>query len=149
MSREEVIKKITQELLEKLGVISEVEVKNDNSEMPQVNIETSEAGILIGFHGETLRALELILTFLVSKKLEQFTRVSVDVGGYKKQKEEKLIGLARSIKEQVINEGKEVPVPNLTPQERRIIHIYFQNDSDVITESQGEGEQRLLVVKPK
>lgn len=146
---EELIKKTTQELLEKLEVTAEVEVINKEGETPSVNIITSEAGILIGFHGETLRALELVLTFLISKKLGEFTRVSVDVGGYKKQKEEKLLELARGIKEQVISEGKEITIPNLTPQERRIVHIYFQNDKDILTQSQGEGGERLLVVKPK
>lgn len=149
MLKQEIIKKTAEELLEKLEVEADVEIKTPEDETPQVNITTQEAGILIGFHGETLRAFELVLTFLISKKVGEFTRVSVDVGGYKKQKEEKLLEFARNIKDQVINAGKEVPMPNLTPQERRIVHLYFQNDSQVTTESQGEGDARLLVIKPK
>lgn len=146
---EKLLKETAEDLLDKLDIEATVEAVVKEGENPQIHIETTEAGILIGFHGETLRSFELVLSFLVSQKVGEFTRVGVDVGGYKKQKEEKLLEFAKTIKEQVLSEGKEIPIPNLTAQERRIVHLYFQDDKDVTTESQGENELRLLIVKPR
>lgn len=142
------IKKITEELLAKLNITGDVVIVDKDS-TPSIEITTEEAGLLIGFHGETLRPLELILMFLISKELGEFTRITLDIGGYRKQREEKLFELATKIKEQVKSEGQPQTIPNLSPGERRIIHLFFQDDKEVMTESQGEGEERQLVIKPR
>lgn len=142
------VEAVVKELLEKLGVSGEVEVSFEN-ETFTINIETEDSGVLIGYHGETLRALNLILTFLVSSKLGNFTRVTLDVSGYRRAREEKLLAMAEKVKERVREEMHEVAIPNLSASERRIIHLLFQNDGEVTTESRGIGEGRELVIKPK
>lgn len=148
MTRDQIIKEVAQELLKKLNVLGSVAVSEED-EVPSITIETEEAGILIGFHGETLEPLGLILTLLVSHELGEFTRINLDVSGYKKQREEKLLTRAREIKEQVKIEGSPKGIPNLTASERRLIHLFFQDDKEIATESQGEGEARQLVIKPR
>lgn len=148
MSNQEKISAVTQELLEKLGVEGRVSVVEEDG-APAITIDTEEPGLLIGFHGETLKSLELILTFLVSQKLGDFTRVTLDIEGYRKQREERLLSLASKIKEQVSSQGQAQTIPNLTATERRIIHLFFQKDKEVTTESEGEGEARQLIIKPR
>lgn len=147
MADVKIIKKTAEELLKKLGVRGEIKVSS--SQPPAITIETEEAGILIGFHGESLRSLELILTLLVSSRLGTFTRIILDVGDYQKQHEEKLIVLAQKIKEQVVMQGKPQFFLNLSSRDRRFIHLFFQEDKEVTTESQGEGEGRQLIIKPR
>lgn len=147
MTDQKIIKKTAEELFKKLGVKGKVEVSS--SEPPEVTIETEEAGILIGFHGESLRSLELILTLLVSARLGAFTRIIFDVGDYRKQHEEKLVVLAQKLKEQVLAQGKPQFFLNLEARDRRFVHLFFQEDKEVTTESQGEGEERQLIIKPR
>lgn len=148
MDKLKTIKKITEDLLNKLAVTSEVEVV-DEDETPTINIRTEEGGILIGYHGETLNAFSLVLSLIASRELGEFARINVDVGGYRRQRQEKLVELAKNIKEQVLRDGQEIPLPNLTSSERRIVHLFFQDDKEVITESQGEGDERQLIIKPR
>ncbi len=148
MAEQKIIKKTAEELLKKLGVKGKVEVSS--SEPPEVTIETDEeVGILIGFHGESLRSLELILTLLVSSRVGAFTRIILDVGDYRKQHEEKLVVLAQKLKEQVVAQGKPQFFLNLEARDRRFVHLFFQEDKEVTTESQGEGEERQLIIKPR
>lgn len=148
MTRQQIVKKVTQELFKKLNVQATPRVREENGNL-QVLVETEEAGLLIGFHGETLKPLELILTLLISNKLGEFTRINLDIAGYKKQREEKLLVLAQEIKEQVKAQSSPQILPNLTASERRLIHLFFQDDKEVTTESQGEGEARQLIIKPR
>lgn len=150
MSKQQKISKVTQELLKKLNINGSVAVDEETPEgIPSVAVETEEAGILIGFHGETLNAFKLILTFLISQELGEFTRITLDVAGYRKQREEKLLARAQEIKEQVKSQKAPVTLPNLTASERRLIHLFFQDDKEIATESQGEGEARQLIIKPR
>lgn len=148
MEKVATIKKITKDFLDKLGIVGEISVE-EGEDAVSVAIETQDAGILIGYHGETLNALTLILSLLVSRELGEFTRVSIDVEDYRKQREEKLIELAKNIKEQVLRDQQQLPITNLTSGERRIIHLFFQDDQEVTTESQGEGDERQLILKPR
>lgn len=145
---EQKIKKLAEELLLQLDIKGPVSVENKD-DIDNVVIETDEAGILIGHHGETLDSLKLILTFLVSRELNEFTRINLDVSGYRKEREEKLKQMASDIKERVKSSGEAITIPNLTANDRRVIHVFLQEDTEVTTESQGEGEDRMLVIKPR
>lgn len=114
-----------------------------------VVVSTEDSGIVIGHHGDTLEALQIILSQAVSKKVGEFKRVSVEVGDYKKNREEYLRSLAQQTKERVLEEKKEVFLPELKSWERRIVHVFLQDDPDVVSESIGEGKDRTLVIKPK
>lgn len=115
----------------------------------EINLETKDSGMVIGYHGEILEALQLIFSLAISKKIGRFVRASIEVGDYKKNRTDWLETLAIQTKEKVLGEKKEVPLPNLRSWERRIVHLYFQDDPDVISESVGEGRDRTLVVKPR
>ncbi len=118
-----------------------------SADIIEVVLDTKDSGMVIGYHGEVLESLQLILSLCVSKKIGHFVRVSVEVGDYKKNRTDWLENLAMQTKEKVLLDKKEVPLPSLRSWERRIVHMYFQDDEEVISESVGIGKERTLVIR--
>ncbi len=144
----EIVKTATEDLLARLEIAASVSVKFIE-EVYQVKVETEESGLLIGFHGDTLSSFQLILGLIVYKKLGQWTRVVVEVGDYRAKREAQLLEMAQSYAAQVVTTGQPMVLPYLPPIERRIIHLALQENKDVVTESEGEGDQRRVVIKLK
>lgn len=144
------IKKTAEKLLSLLGVKANVDVVEDKeNEAWRVGIETEDAGVLIGHHGETIGALQLLLGQLVYKKKDVWERILVNVGDWRERREETIRGLARSAAQRAKDSGEPQSLFDLTAAERRIVHLELAEDEDVRTESEGEGRERHLVVKPK
>jgi len=138
--------------IEKLLSLLEIEGTFEvvvESESINILIETKDTGMVIGYHGEMLDSLQLIFSLMVSKKAGKFLRTSVDVDGYKKNRSDYLEKLAISTKEKALSENKEQILFSLKPWERRIVHLLLQDDSEVDSESRGEGKERVLVIKTK
>lgn len=145
---EQEAKKIIDSILKTLGVETEYELTSDTDGIDIV-FNTEEKGILIGYHGEVLEALQLIFSLAISKSLGRFVRVSLEIGDYKKARTEYLTNLIEEMREKVLADQKEYPVYNLKPWERRIIHVILQEDKELVSESVGEGRERTLVIKPR
>ena len=75
---------------------------SEDEETIAVTLETEDTGIVIGYHGETLEALQLVLSLLLAKQRGEFKRVSLEVGDYKKNRSEWLERLAQDAKERAI-----------------------------------------------
>ncbi len=143
------VKEITEDLLKRLEVVGVVAVDVDETGAYQVHIETEETGLLIGYHGRTLESFQILLGIIVSKKLAAWVKVYVNVGDYRQKREETLMHMAQRAAERALSFGHPVELPNLSPSERRVIHLTLGGDERVETESVGEGMNRTLVVKPK
>lgn len=120
----------------------------ENGDIIDVMLETKDTGIVIGYHGEILESLQLVLSLVVAKKIGRFVRISIEVDGYKKNRIEYLENLAVQVKEKALAENKEQVLMNLKSWERRVIHVFLQNDESVTSESSGEGKERVLLIKP-
>lgn len=142
------VEKTIEEFFSNVGVEGQSQVEFADSEI-NVSLETEDTGIVIGYHGEVLEALQLLLSLVIAKKIGGFQRVSIEVGDYKKNREEYLQNLAINAKERALSDGSEQVISSLRPWERRVVHMYLQEDQDVMTESVGEGRDRVLVVKPR
>lgn len=142
------IEKTIKKFFDSLGIDATFEVLEDE-ETIGVTLETEDTGIIIGYHGETLEALQLVLSLLVAKERGEFKRVSLEVGDYKKNRSEWLERLAADAKERALSENKEIYLSELKSWERRVIHLLLQDDKEVVSESTGEGKDRVLVIKPK
>ena len=141
---EEVVEKLFS-LLEIEGTFS-LEEKENNLD---VIMETKDTGMIIGYHGEILESLQLVLSLAVAKSLGRFVRVSIEVDDYKKNRTDYLEKLAIQTKERALSENKEQVLHSLKSWERRIVHLFLQEDGEVTSESSGEGKERVLIVKPK
>jgi len=140
--------KTIKKFFDSLGIDTSFSVLEDE-ETIGVTLETEDTGIIIGYHGETLEALQLVLSLLIAKERGEFKRVSLEVGDYKKNRSEWLERLAVDAKERALSENKEVYLSELKSWERRVIHLLLQDDKEVVSESTGEGKDRVLVIKPK
>lgn len=145
---EKKVKSTIEEILKVLEIDATFELV-ENEEGYDVILATEDSGIVIGHHGDTLEALQTIISLCVSKKLGEFKRISVEVGDYKKNREDWLKTIAAETKEKVLAENKEIFLPDLKSWERRIVHMMLQEDKEVTSESIGEGKERVLVVKPR
>lgn len=148
MAEEKVIKETIKKLFDLLEIDGDFEL-NQEEEQISVILSTRDTGLVIGYHGEGLESLQLILSMAISKKIGRFIRVSLEIDGYKKNRTEWLEKLAIQTKERVLEENKEIALPNLKPWERRIVHMLLQDNEEVTSESIGEGRDRTLVVKPR
>lgn len=143
------VQKVTEDLLSRLGVPGEVAVDIDETEAYRVNIQTEETGLLIGFHGKTLESFQIILGLMVSKELEAWVKVYVNVGDYREKREEALMLMAQHAAERALTMGRPIELAHLSASERRVIHLTLSGDERVETESVGDGSRRTLLVKPK
>jgi spoIIIJ-associated protein len=142
------IEQLIRMLFDKLTIDGEFSLA-PSQDMLSIVLHTEDTGIVIGYHGEVLEALQLILGLMIAKSLGRFVRINVEVGDYKKSREEYLRTLAQRMKERVLQEGKEQAISSLRPWERRIVHLFFQNDPEVLSESRGEGRERTLIIRPR
>jgi spoIIIJ-associated protein len=112
-----------------------------------INIEGEEAGCLIGHRGETLDALQLIVSACSGG--EESPRVHVDAANYRERRREHLVVLADRMARKAAKTGRVVELEPMNPYDRRVIHTKLQDDRFVITESRGEGKFRHVVIIPK
>ncbi len=142
------IEKIIKEFFASLSIDAKFDITEDDESI-SVSLETEDTGMIIGYHGETLESLQLVLALYLAKQTGEFKRVSIEVGDYKKNRTEWLERLALDAKERAVSQGKEVYLSDLKSWERRVVHLLLQNDKEVSSESSGEGKDRILVIKPK
>ncbi len=145
-----IVEKEVKKLLDLMKVKAGLEVGEDKeNEAIAVQLTTEEPGILIGFHGETLAAFQLILSLIVNKKFDQWTRILVNINDYRQKREESLRMVALNAAQKVKFSDEAVVLTNLSPAERRIVHLTLTDHPDVESVSEGQGNERRLVIKPK
>lgn len=142
------IEEIVKSLFDALGIKDSFDV-NDSGEAIEIVINSDDPGLVIGHHGDTLDSLQLIISLALYKKIGEYKRVTLEVGDYKKNRSDYLTNLAEQTKQRALSENREIFLPNLKPWERRVVHIFLQEDEEVVSESVGEGKERTLAVRPR
>ncbi|MBP1465910.1 KH domain-containing protein [Candidatus Chloroploca sp. M-50] len=125
--------------------------KGDVEETITLHVEGADEeamGLLIGRRGETLRSLQFMLNLLVSRQVQKWPQIVVDVGNYRQRRQESLEGLARRMAERVRQTGRPMMLEPMAAYERRIVHLALRDDKTIYTESSGEGENRKIVIFP-
>lgn len=126
----------------------EVEITGVDTEEVRLGIEGDNLGLLIGRHGETIDALQLVVAIGANKPFQDGARVILDAENYRARHKKMLEDMAADYAEEVKERGKEAVIPNLKAYERRIVHLALVDDPDVETYSEGEGTDRCLVISP-
>lgn len=151
---EDKVKNLVNELFSLVGIKVDVkvEVKGEKEGEKEVNVEIDskeESGLLIGSHGTTLEAIQYFLGLALKNETGEWARVNVDVADWKEKQNDHLVTLARHTAEMAVRKGEAQYLYNLTPSQRRIIHLELSENKEVSTKSEGEGAERFLVVEPK
>jgi spoIIIJ-associated protein len=113
-----------------------------------LDVEGDDLGLLIGRRGQTLASLQYLVNLIVSKQTNRRVAFAVDVDGYRRRREEALVGLAKRTASRVRTSGRSVTLEPMPPNERRIVHLALQDDPAVVTVSIGEGEARKVAITP-
>ena len=122
---------------------------NCSSEYIKVDITNKDLGYLIGYRGETLYAMQNILSAIAGKGIENKIRVILDIEGYKARREKTLEDLAEKVAKTVIKTKKSVKLEPMQAYERKIIHSKLQQNPKVETTSVGEEPYRRVIISLK
>ena len=141
------IREYLESLFKAMDIETEIQIEFDETEnVLSINLEGPEMGILIGKRGQTLDALQYIISLAVNKKSESYIRVKLDTENYRARRKETLENLAKNIAFKVKRSKRSFALEPMNPYERRIIHATLQNDKYVSTRSEGEEPYRKVIV---
>jgi spoIIIJ-associated protein len=155
---EQKAKTIVSELLTKMGFScdvvavdnpSAIELGRDEPPTIFIDIMGQDLGMLIGRRGEHLTQLQYMVNVLANKHFDTWTRVIIDVEGYRSRREESLVGLAHRVARQVARNRRPISLEPMPPNERRVVHVALRDDTNVTTQSSGEGPLRRVTIYPK
>jgi spoIIIJ-associated protein len=140
-------KKYLEDTLSFFGLNVEVHASADD-DVIQLNVPSSHLnGFLIGQHGDTVRALQFIVSNALKNQNFEATRVNVDVADYKKQRADRLTEQAGDWLKKVQETGEPMELKPMNAADRRIMHK-LAGEVGLTTESVGEGRDRRVVLKP-
>ena len=144
----ETARTLVEGLLKHMGVRAQVSVRA-GSDPITLDISGRDLGGLIGWRGETLRALQSVTNVMVGKHLAEGERVIVDVERYRQRREHTVREIAMRAARQVKMTGDAITLDAMQPFERRAIHLALEGDPDVTSSSIGEEPERRVVVGPR
>jgi spoIIIJ-associated protein len=137
--------KILKEILEKMHLDLSVTSEFKDG-IIFLNINGADAKFIIGKFGETLESLEEILTLIIAKKEKERIRIEIDVDNYKKERDEKLENILKSIADEILKTGISKKMRKLSRKERRKVHLFFEKYPNIETRSFGEGDDRYILI---
>lgn len=145
----EVAVEVVNDLLRFLTVSGRVEGFVEERDI-LLNIESDQGGLLIGHHGETIEALQYLVSRMVNRTVaaEERIRVVIDTEGYRQRQIERLERLARKAAQQVRLSGEAVTLAPMNARDRRIVHLALQGDCFVETVSIGDRDNRRIMISP-
>jgi spoIIIJ-associated protein len=140
---------VLQNILRYMNIHATVQVRSNSPLTLNIHGINENLGLLIGRRGETLAALQLLVSLIVSHRTRHRMRIVVDAENYRQRREENLRSLALRVAQQVRSYRRSVALEAMPPNERRIVHIALADSNDISTESIGEGDERRVVISLK
>ena len=122
------------------------EVPNENK--IYININSQNDSLLVGYHANNLNSIQHIINLFIYKETQEHEHpiVVIDVGGYRKNRENKLREMAREVADKAKELGKSISLYPMSSYERRIIHEIISSIDGVTSYSEGEGSERKIIV---
>lgn len=136
-------------LFENMGIEVQIEMRKRGENEVAYAINSSENPLLIGKNGKTLENIQFYIRNLVNSFTDQRYIVLVDIGGYKENRKRQIEIIATKTAKEVARTRVEAKLQPMNAYERRIVHTKLADWRDVTTVSEGEGQGRHLVIKPK
>jgi len=140
-------REILEQVLAKMREPATVTATQDEERISLL-IATEDAGLLIGKQGQTLDALQYLVTKMLAKQTRRKVRIAIDVEAYRARHHEALALLAQKYGDKVKRSGKPITLDPMNPYDRRIVHMALQGDKDLKTISRGEGLYKKVVISP-
>lgn len=141
-------KKYLEDILSFFGLNTDVYATTEDNEVIELNVPSTHLnGFLIGQHGDTVRALQFLVGSALKNNNYAHSRVNIDVADYKKARAERLAEQALEWIRKVQETGEPLHLQPMNAADRRIVHK-VANEAELVTESEGEGRDRHVVLKP-
>ena len=142
-------KKYLEDLLSFFGLNTDVRATNSEDEVIELNIPSTHLnGFLIGQRGETMHAMQFLVSSALKSNEFEITRVNIDVADYKLQRANRLAEQAEDWIKEAKKTGKSTQLKPMNAADRRTVHK-VANEHGVKTESVGEGRDRHIVLLPE
>jgi len=141
--------KTLKELFENMNIEATIEMRRNENFEVAYSVNTSENPLLIGKNGKTLENIQFFIRNLVNSYSSERFIVLVDIGGYKENRKRQIEIIATKTAKEVARTRVEAKLQPMNAYERRIVHTKLSEWRDVTTISEGEGQNRHLVIKPK
>jgi spoIIIJ-associated protein len=141
---------LLKQVLDAMEIEAQVKIIAENDEEVVLDLQGEDLGIVIGKHGQTLGALQHLVSIITNRRLpeEQRKRIIIDAEGYRAKRESSLRGMAKRAARTARETGREVTLDALAAHERRIIHLALADEPGVTTRSVGTDPSRRVVVVP-
>lgn len=151
-TRKQLIEETIAELLKKLDFEATLEVTELDDDLNAFSCMArveKDQNFLIGQYGANLAAVQHLVRVMLRKKIEEKISIVVDVNDYFLEKKTVLEKEAQKAAEEAIRNNTSVALRPMLPYERKIVHSFLAQNSNIATESIGNGEERKVMVSPK
>lgn len=135
------------ELIERIGFDGTVDA-HDAGEVILVEVSIAQTGLFIGQKGETIDAVQYLLNLMVYRDRPFVKRIVVDTEGYRQRRVEAIQGMANRIARRAQRERRPVSLPPMSAAERRVVHLFLKENPSVSTFSEGQDENRRVIISP-
>jgi spoIIIJ-associated protein len=140
-------KKYLEDILSFLGLNTDVHATHED-DVVQLNVPSTRLnGFLIGLHGDNMRAMQFLVSNALKSQNYAYSRVNVDVAGYKQQRADRLAETAEEWIKEVKSTGQPIELRPMNAADRRVVHKVAA-DSGIASDSVGEGRERRIILKP-
>lgn len=144
------VKEFLQNIFKTMNLTVEIELLyNEADGHMDIELKGNDMGVLIGKRGQTLDALQYLISLVANRQSENYIRVKLDTENYRKRRRDTLENLARNIAFKVKRTKRPISLEPMNPYERRVIHSALQGDRYVVTHSEGDEPYRRIVVSLK
>ena len=148
------VREVLTDILAKMSIKANVSTKlmhseEDDREVVYANIEGDDLSFLIGRKSETLNALQYLTGLIISKKVNHWVPLQVDVQSYRMRRESEIKKIAHRMAEQAMSTGRKQYLEPMPANERRIVHMELRGYEQLVTESIGEDPNRKVTITVK
>jgi spoIIIJ-associated protein len=141
------VRAVLERIVEELELEGEVSVEEDEDEI-RGSVDGEDVGLLIGRHGQTIDAVQLLCYQIAFRGRPERKRVSVDAAGYRLRQNEALRRSADMAAEDAIRDGRTIELEPMGSNERRVVHEHLRDRPEIETYSEGDEPNRYVVVAP-
>jgi spoIIIJ-associated protein len=141
------VQAVLERIVDALGLNADVEVDEGDEEITG-RVEGEDLGLLIGRHGQTIDAVQLLCYQAAFRGRAERKRVVVDAAGYRERRREILHQRADRAAEDALRSRRPVELEAMSAQERRVVHDHLKERAGVETYSEGDEPDRRVIVAP-
>jgi spoIIIJ-associated protein len=145
----EFAQEMLQTVLKGMGDKAKVVIKSADESQIVLDMVGGETAVLVGKHGQTINALQYLISIITNKQVHGQVRVVLDAEGYRTRREDMLRSQVQALAAKVKESGQEAVLDPLQAHERRIVHMALADDPDVETYSEGDEPERYVVISPR